>query len=87
MMIEGSGSRAGSSGSIPLTSESGSGGPTNMWIRIRNTEKNPIPVKLGLFGGIGRYFIENFMRFITTLVLTLSLCKVDVFLEKTLTNP
>ena len=39
MMIEGSGSRAGS-GSIPLTSGSGSGRPKNMWIRwirIRNT--------------------------------------------------
>ncbi len=44
MMIEGSGSRAGS-GSIPLTSGSGSERPKNMWIRwiririrIRNTE-------------------------------------------------
>ncbi len=38
MMIEGSGS-----GSIPLTSGSGSGRPKNMWIRwirIRNTRKN-----------------------------------------------
>jgi hypothetical protein len=33
MMIEGS-------GSIPLTSGSGSGRPKNMWIRIRNTDKN-----------------------------------------------
>ncbi len=46
MMIEGSGSRAGyGSGSIPLTSGSGSGSrrPKNMWIRwirIRNTEEN-----------------------------------------------
>jgi hypothetical protein len=32
MMIEGSGSRA---GSIPLNSESGSESPKNMWIRIR----------------------------------------------------
>jgi hypothetical protein len=40
MMIEGSGSRAGS-GSIPLTSGSGSGRPKNMWIRwIRNAGKN-----------------------------------------------
>jgi hypothetical protein len=23
-------------------------------------KKNPKPVKFGLFGGIGRYFIENF---------------------------
>ncbi len=38
MMIEGSGSKAGSgSGSIPLTSGSGSMRPKNMWIRIRNT--------------------------------------------------
>jgi hypothetical protein len=39
MMIEGSGSKAGS-GSIPLTSGSGSRRPKNMWIRrirIRNT--------------------------------------------------
>ncbi len=38
MIIEGSGSepRAGS-GSIPLTSGSGSGRPKNMWNRIRNT--------------------------------------------------
>jgi hypothetical protein len=39
MMIEGSGSRVGS-GSIPLTSGSGSGRPKNTWIRwirIRNT--------------------------------------------------
>jgi hypothetical protein len=39
MMIEGSGTRAGS-GSIPLSSGSGSGRPKNMWIRwirIRNT--------------------------------------------------
>jgi hypothetical protein len=34
MMIEGSGFRAGS-GSIPLTTGSGSGRPKNMWIRIR----------------------------------------------------
>ncbi len=34
MMIEGS-------GSIPLTSGSGSGRPKNMWIRIRNTGKEP----------------------------------------------
>jgi hypothetical protein len=47
MMIEGSGSRAGSgSGSIPLTSGSGSWRPKNLWIRwiririrIRNTAK------------------------------------------------
>jgi hypothetical protein len=41
MMIEGSGSKAGS-GSIPLTSESGSGRPKNTWIRIRirNTAAN-----------------------------------------------
>jgi hypothetical protein len=38
MMIEGSGS-----GSIPLTSESGSGRPKNMWIRwIRNTAQKLI---------------------------------------------
>ncbi len=37
LMIEGSGSRAGS-GSIPLTN--GSGWPKNTWIRIRNTEKS-----------------------------------------------
>ena len=36
IMMEGSGSRAGS-GSIPLTSGSGSGWPKNLWIRIRNT--------------------------------------------------
>ncbi len=41
-MKEGSGSRAGS-GSIPLASGSGSGSgrPKIMWIRVRNTEKNP----------------------------------------------
>jgi hypothetical protein len=38
-MIEGSGSRAGS-GSIPLTSGSGSGRPKNMWIRIQNTARS-----------------------------------------------
>jgi hypothetical protein len=39
MMIEGSGT-----GSIPLTNESGSGRPKNMWIRIRtrNTEGHSI---------------------------------------------
>jgi hypothetical protein len=44
MMIEESGS-----GSIPLTNESGSGRPKNMWIRwiririrIRNTEENEV---------------------------------------------
>jgi hypothetical protein len=44
MMIEGSGSGAGSEfGSIPLSSGSGSGRPKNMrirWIRIRNTAMN-----------------------------------------------
>ncbi len=41
MMIEGSGSRAGSrSGSIPLASGSGSRMPVIMWIRIRNTGLN-----------------------------------------------
>jgi hypothetical protein len=39
MMIEGSGSRAGS-GSISLTCGSGSGMPKNMWIRIHNTGTN-----------------------------------------------
>ncbi len=47
MMIEGSGSRAGNrSGSIPLTSGSGSGRPKNRWIRwvrIRNTVVNQDP--------------------------------------------
>jgi hypothetical protein len=43
MMIEGSGSgsREGS-GSIPLTSGSGSWRPKNTWIRIRNTGSRPI---------------------------------------------
>jgi hypothetical protein len=42
MMIKGSGSEAGS-GSIPLTSGSGSGRPKNMWIRwIRNTANKVI---------------------------------------------
>ena len=36
MMVEGSESGAGS-GSLPLTSGSGSGRPKNMWIGIRNT--------------------------------------------------
>ncbi len=43
--IEGSGSRAGS-GSIPMTSGSGSGRPKNMWIRwirIRSTANNTCP--------------------------------------------
>jgi hypothetical protein len=39
MMIEGSGSRAGS-GSIPQTSGSGSGRPKNTWIRIRIRIRN-----------------------------------------------
>jgi hypothetical protein len=55
MMIEGSGS-----GSIPLTSGSGSGRPKNMWIRIRNTAPNFICLSVSTYLDVGpAQFVQN----------------------------